>query len=99
MERTAAGKRVARQIVRDTDVSHFRMGCSPQTMPVDESRAANTGSDSQINAIRNIARGAPAGFAQERRIDIGIEGYGSVEPGSDRAREIVILPGRFGRIP
>src|SRR5580692_1704320 len=68
--RTDAGERIPRKIVRDADMSHFRVRGSVDHAVSGDGSAANACADREINEIRNALRRAPASFTQRGRVDV-----------------------------
>ena len=92
-----AGKRIARTIVRDEDVSHFRVRPSVQQAPVDEGASAHAGPNGHVEKIATVARGAPSRLSQGRGVDVRIERNLHVQRALDGRRQSRSSATRLGR--
>ena len=89
--------RIFLDVVRDTNVAHFRMGSSMHQAAIDHASSADTGADGEIQKVVQALCGAPAGLAQRSSVDVGIEGDLCSERVPDGAGEVEIPPSQLGR--
>src|SRR5579884_208690 len=97
---TESRKRVARQIVRKAQVTHFRMDQTMYYLAVSDNAAADAGADRHVNEIGEkavpIPRSAPPRLAKRGGVHIRFEADRNLQLRADSAKQIAIRPTRLG---
>ncbi len=75
--------------MRNPDVSHFRVTVAE--------RAANTGSHSEVQTSLQTLCRAPARFAEQCGIHIGVKMNGDTQRFVDFTTDVAVAPGTLGR--